>query len=310
MGGVRKKIIFARELWKNRIVIRNLLGSENIAFLQGFGPGHFYSRDVRQESREIFNRSAKSLAGVELNEAGQLQLLSEFAKTYSDVAFPTQTDGKHRYYFDNPFFSYGDAVVLHSMLRRYSPKSVIEVGSGFSSAAMLDTNDSFFGGNIHFTFVEPFPERLHSLLSESDRNQCRIEANTAQRVDPSRFRQLEENDILFIDSSHVGKIGSDVLHLIFNILPLLKKGVIIHFHDVLWPFEYPETWLEQGKAWNEAYYLRAFLQYNSAFEIVYFNSFMEIHHRPAVQRLMPKALKTPSRPETMGNSSLWLRKKR
>src|SRR4030095_14584076 len=120
-----------------------------------------------------------------------------------------------------------------------------------------DTCDRFMDKNVEFTFIEPCPERLIGLLTEEDMERVRIETNPVQRVDPTIFDSLEANDILFIDSSHIAKIGSDLLYIIFYVIPSLKKGVIIHFHDVLWPFEYPEKWLQEGRAWNEAYFLRS-----------------------------------------------------
>ena len=119
---------------------------------------------------------------------------------------------------------------------------------------------------------------------------------------------MRENDILFVDSSHVAKTQSDVVHLLFKILPSLNKGVIIHFHDILWPFEYPRLWLDDGRAWNEAYFLRAFLQFNSAFRILYFNSMMENRLSDFLRSTMPLAMKTPSSRLTPGNTSLWIRK--
>ena len=79
---------------------------------------------------------------------------------------------------------------------------------------------------------------------------------------------LEANDILFIDSSHVLKVGSDVHHLFAEVLPALKPGVYTHFHDIFFPFEYPYAWIQEGRYWTEAYALRAFLQFNTTFEIV------------------------------------------
>jgi len=106
---------------------------------------------------------------------------------------------------------------------------------------------------------------------------------------------------LFVDSSHVSKIGSDVNRIVFDILPILKPGVLVHFHDVLWPFEYPLQWIMEGKAWNEAYLLRAFLQYNSHFEIVLLNSFVGNVFKEFMEANMPTFLKEPG-------GSLWLRK--
>jgi hypothetical protein len=129
-----------------------------------------------------------------------------------------------------------------------------------------------------------------------------------QDVDPAVFAALEAGDVLFIDSTHVAKMDSDVLYLLFQVLPTLADGVLVHVHDVPWPFEYPRIWLEQGKAWNEAYLLRAFLMYNSAFEIAFYGPFLAARHPEALARALPAATRSPSNPVTLAHSSIWLRK--
>jgi len=280
----------------------------------GFPPGHFYSPipdldKIRSETSRIFDRSVKELPAIKGNEKLQIQLAKDFSVLYKEIPFPDVKSKECRYFFDNSFFSYGDAIILYSFLRRFSPRRIIEVGSGFSSAEMLDINDLFFHKKIEFTFIEPFPDRLFDLFSEKDKKKVRIETKPVQEVESSIFSSLEENDILFIDSTHVGKTNSDVLYILFSILPQLKRGVIIHFHDIFWPFEYPENWLlEEGRAWNESYFLRSFLQYNTAFEILYFNSFMALHHEELLKKTMPDIFKMPSSKVVSGNSSLWIKK--
>ena len=107
-------------------------------------------------------------------------------------------------------------------------------------------------------------------------------------------------DILFIDSSHVAKIGSDVVYLMTEVLPQLRPGVLVHFHDVFWPFEYPEEWVQEGRAWNETYMLKAFLQFNERFRILLFCSYLALHHRAVLEQHLPLALKN-------SGGSLWLR---
>ena len=126
-------------------------------------------------------------------------------------------------------------------------------------------------------------------------------ARSVQDVDLSTFAALGQRDILFVDSTHVAKIGSDVNHIMFTILPMLQAGVHIHFHDIFYGFEYPMEWIYNGRAWNEAYLLRAFLQYNPAFRIVFFNTFLEHFFEREFARHMPLCLKNPG-------GSLWLRK--
>ena len=113
------------------------------------------------------------------------------------------------------------------------------------------------------------------------------------------------NDILFVDSTHVLKTGSDVHYEIFHILPNLKAGVIVHFHDIQYPFEYPDSWIfNENFSWNEVYALRAFLMYNSNFEILFFNNFFG---RFGHDMILKSFASLAAFPESFGGS-IWLRK--
>ncbi len=312
MKNIASKFLLFKDLIRKKGAVRALLESGNTAFINFFPPGHFYSpipdiKTIQSNADLIFDTSPKHIEAVDLNEDRQIQLAKSFAGFYSDLPFTDKKEKQLRYYFDNVYYNYGDGIILYSFLRHFHPKRIIEVGSGFSSALMLDTND-IFNGNINFTFIDPYPERLINLLDKNEKNRTKIESNPVQDVDLELFRTLKKNDILFIDSSHVAKIDSDVLHIIFNILPKLNKGVIIHFHDIFWPFEYPKHWVLEGRAWNESYFLRTFLQHNTAFEILFFNSYMAIHHTKIFEETMPGLLKQTSFKDIPNNSSLWLRK--
>jgi hypothetical protein len=206
-----------------------------------------------------------------------------------------------RYYFENPAYSYSDAILLHCMIRFLKPKRIIEVGSGFSSCMILDTNELFFAGSIVTTFIEPYPELLLSLIKDKDKSKIKTIPSRLQEVDLGEFEALQANDILFIDSTHVSKINSDVNCIFFDILPRLSSGVHVHFHDIFFPFEYPKDWVYEGRAWNEAYLLRAFLQYNSAFRVVLMNTFMEYFNESFFQQKMPLCLRNTG-------GSIWIRK--
>ncbi len=286
-------------------LLRSRPQTEN-PFLRSAPPGHYYSpipdlEYVRTRRESLFSRARTSCPGVDLGLDGQMALIREFGKYYGELPFSKTPGNGLRYGFDNPSFGHGSAVVLYSVLRHFQPRRIIEVGSGHSSAAMLDVNDRFLGGKTRFTFVEPYPERLLERMNAEDRKRHEIRVDIAQNVAPSLFAELERNDILFIDSSHVAKIGSDVVYLLTEILPILQTGVIVHIHDIYWPFEYPEDWVFGGRAWNEAYMVKAFLQFNGAFQILLFNSYLAIHQRDFMQRMLPMFL-----PDA--GSSLWLRK--
>jgi len=124
-----------------------------------------------------------------------------------------------RYFYANRYYQYSDAICLYSMIRHLRTKRIIEVGSGFSSAVMLDTNELFFSNAVVCTFIDPDPRRLSTLLRDADRDRIEIVARMVQDADLALFDALEHGDILFVDSSHVAKTGSDVNHILFTILP-------------------------------------------------------------------------------------------
>ncbi len=268
-------------------------------------PGHFYSPlpdidDVKARDEAIF-AVPEALAGIDLRTESQLALVDTIAGLVEGHPFgDAPTDGL-RYGFDNVMFSYGDALVLHGLLQHLTPRRVIEIGSGWSSALMLDTNDRLLGGATTFTFIEPNPERLLGLLREADHDAVTLHAVALQAVDRSLFSTLEPGDILFVDSSHVSKVGSDVNEIVFEVLPLLPEGVWVHFHDIHYPFEYPRELVYSGWAWNESYLLRAFLEQNSRWQIELFNSYLRLLHHDRVDAALPLWARYPG-------SSLWLRR--
>lgn len=268
-------------------------------------PGHFYSPipdlgAIAGARNRVFASAAPSLPGIDLNDAGQVALFERLCTHYNPDYFPERPASHRRYHFDNDNFRHGEALILASMLRHLRPKRLIEVGSGYSSCVTLDTRDGL-GSALKCTFVEPYPDLLHSLLREGDHAEITIVPKPVQDVETELFMELEANDILFIDSTHVCKTDSDVNHHLFRILPALKSGVYIHFHDIFFPFEYPAEWVFQGRAWNELYAIRAFLQYNNAFAIAFFNSYFAQAHAERFSEGMPLATQSPG-------SSFWLRK--
>jgi hypothetical protein len=276
-------------------------------FIRSYPPGTFYSPIPSAEDVPTsIDKLSRDIPGVDLNEAGQLALLDDLGRAYAGIPFDDQSTKGRRYHFDNEYYSYFDAVVLFTMMRHAKPRRVVEVGSGFSSAVMLDTRDAFLDRDTHLTFIDPYPERLESLLRPEDRSRCTVLAQKVQDVPLTAFTELQANDILFVDSSHVVKVGSDVAWIVFEILPRLAPGVIVHFHDIPYPFEYPLHWFRAGRAWNEAYVLRSFLQFNSAFEVRFFNDFMATFHGEEVRTRMPAAMKQSSFELTVPASSLWL----
>ncbi len=285
------------------------LYKENLNFKKNacYPPGHFYSPivsvdELRSREKEIWKETAtESIEGVDFNTTAQLEWLARLEEFYGEMPFTDEAKDGLRYYFKNNYYSYTDGIVLYGMMRCIKPKRIIEIGSGYSSAVMLDTNHLFFNDSIDLSFVEPYPDRLNSLLTSEDHNRSKLYQQNVQTIPIDVFEELEEGDFLFVDSSHVAKTGSDVNHLIFEILPKLASGVVVHFHDVFYPFEYPKKWVFQGRNWNEDYFLRAFLMYNNEFEILVFSDYLHKFHKESFKN-MPLTYKN-------AGGNLWLRKK-
>jgi hypothetical protein len=271
-------------------------------------PGHYYSpvppmAEVRAHlERQRATGTPRELPDVRLDLPAMKALWHELVPLMRDAPFAeTATEGL-RYRFDNPSYSWGDGLVLHAMLRRFKPRRLIEIGSGWSSACTLDTVERYLDGACRLTFIEPYPELVRSLFG-ADAARFEILETPVQAVPVTTFDQLEAGDVLFIDSTHVLRTGSDVAFELFEVLPRLRSGVLVHIHDMFWPFEYPEQWsLDEGRGWNELYAVRAFLAGNSDWDIVMFNDCLKWLEEPLIEATCPDFLRN-------AGGALWLRRR-
>ncbi|MCE2861065.1 MAG: hypothetical protein RIR76_1101 [Verrucomicrobiota bacterium] len=297
---------YRRAARENERLRRDLaeLKSAHADWVRFFPPGHFYSPlPSREETAEAFARGGfgPPFPGVDLNEAGQVERLERFAGWYAEQPFPEEAAPGRRFHLANPSYGHFDAIMLYAMLREARPRRIIEVGSGFSSAAMLDLNEHVLGGAVDFTFIDPDMRRLRPLLREGDAGRVTLVERRVQEVPLETFAALGAGDVLFIDSSHVSKIGSDVNRLYFDVLPALAPGVLIHIHDVAGNLEYPREWFDEGRAWNEQYLLRAFLMHNAAYRIELFTGWLFNTRHAWFRERMPLCARG-------GGGQLWLRK--
>lgn len=269
-------------------------------------PGHFYSpfpdpEDIRSREDEIF-AFPEAVPGVDLRSEAQIALATRLLAHAAHADLAREPRPGRRYYAANDQFGYQDALILHCLLVELRPRRLLEIGSGYSSALVLDTNERFLDGRLECTFVDPYPDRLEALLTPADRERVEVVPRRVQELETDRFASLGPGDVLFVDSSHVVKTDSDVNHVVFRLLPALADGVYVHFHDVYYPFEYPRPWVYEGRAWNEAYLLRAFLQYNGAFELALWVSYLA--------KRRPEAFRGVFSDDEIGvGASLWLRKR-
>jgi len=250
------------------------------------------------------NRS--ELVGLDMNEQGQLHLLqtirSQWKSEYDALPWSPQA-APHRYYLDNPKFGPVDAEMLYGMIRSLRPRMIFEVGSGYSTylsaqAALRNQRD---GIDTQLAACEPYP---NDILRRGFPGLSRLLPCRLEQVERSEFLKLGENDILFIDSSHVLRIGGDVQYLFLEVLPRLNPGVVIHVHDIFFPFEYPAEWpLRNHRFYSEQYVLQAFLAFNRCFGLLWVGSYMDWKYPDALRGAFDSYGKTGARP-----SSVWMKR--
>lgn len=290
--GTRLRTIYARQIAnlidKLKVIKNGLLQYDLFDYWVSRGffilPNHFYQPipDITGLNPKIFKRQFPT-PGIDMNDQAQLDLLNNVFSKYRDEFknFPKFGDSQsHEFYMNNLAFGGLDAYVYYAMIKTFKPKKIIEVGSGWSTKlaakAVLQIQ------NCKLYSIEPYPQPF---LQKGFPGFTKLIAKKVEEVPLTFFDNLKENDILFIDSSHTVKIGGDVNHIFFNIFPRIKKGVLIHIHDIFIPREYPESYIQDHKFWNEQYLLRAFLMFNNQFEVVYGNTYMGSKHIKDVNRV-------------------------
>lgn len=271
-------------------------------------PNHYYSPvpDVGRIDETAYRKQTKML-GIDLKATGQIEFLDKVCASFKGEysLFPDRRTGlSYEFHFNNGVFERIDAEILYCMIRHLKPKQMIEIGSGYStlvSAAACEMNRKLDNIKCDFSAIEPYPNKLF----ESDiPGLSKLVGNKLEEIDIEIFDVLDEGDILFIDSSHVLKVGSDVQYEYLEILPRLKPGVVIHIHDIFLPAEYPKSWIkEEHVFWNEQYLLQAFLSFNDSFEVLWAGSFMHLNHHDKLKECF-----TGYSPEACWPGSFWIKR--
>jgi len=258
-------------------------------------PVHFYEPipDTQSLPETLWSQPSE-LVGINMNDSIQLELLSHFAKLRDEYnKLPLEPPpGQKR-----PFRGV-DALVAYSMIRHFQPELIAEVGSGWSSLVLGQAAAK--NKNSALICIDPF---LSDFVRQGFPGLQSSVEEKVQDIDLEFFSQLGSGDVLFIDSSHTVKIGGDVNYLFLEVLPRLKPGVIVHVHDIFLPFEYRRDWvLEEFRFWTEQYVLQAFLTFNSEFEVLLANGYLNHYHQQELKAAFPGL---PS----WAGGSFWMRRK-
>lgn len=243
---------------------------------------HYYEPLINTSVLRKSLGEPRRLTGIDWNIKNQTDLLEKFRyrEEMAERFLPAKEDehvesAPRKFHFGNDAFESGDADVWYSIIRHFRPGRIIEIGSGYSTLVAREALDENSKKDPNYTCehccIEPYEQPW------LDQTAAKILRQRVEEIDPVFFKDLVENDILFIDSSHVIRPQGDVLYEYLEILPALNSGVIVHIHDIFSPRDYPEDWIKKYKRlWNEQYLLEAFLSLNDSFEILL--SLNHIHH--------------------------------
>ena len=277
--------------------MRDLRALQKAAFLRihklgiRFGihllPVHYYSPVANilelERTKAVWARKSE-LPGVAAN-------LDEQVDNLRSICLPYQKEylGNKIYHEGakslRKAYGYIEAEALHAVVRHYRPRRVIEVGGGLSTyciLAALRMNEEAGARSWSMTSIEPHPTPSLKTLKG-----LKFINAPVQVVPLEKFADLGEDDLLFVDSSHAMKPGSDVNHLILEVLPRLRRGVVVHFHDIHLPYDYPRDVLENFLHFNETSLLRAFLTFNNRVKIIFCMSQLHYEKQDALREVFP-----------------------
>jgi hypothetical protein len=261
-------IFFRKKEIKNPPLSKNFPVTKKILRNLGIFPviDHYYDPLFRSNQLRYSLRLPRSLPGIDFNDKEQLELLDSFHYNDELIKFPLEkTCDKVEYCYNHGAFLYGDSEYLYNMIRHFKPCKIIEIGSGYSTLMAINAIEKNKSETKNYTCdhicIEPYE---CPWLEEKGIKVIRQKAET---MDPAIFKTLNENDFLFIDSSHIIRPQGDVLFEYLEVLPVLNNGVICHIHDIFTPADYLDEWVGE-KLWNEQYLLEAFLSHNREFRIL------------------------------------------
>ena len=305
------------EVWEQRLArgidarafIRQLVASRQFSgtrFVRAHNPpGHYFSPvvdpdQVRDYVEMVRRAGPDDLPGIVFDLDAMEAFWRANRAWIAATPFTPEPRPGARYFYAGGPYSYGDAITLRAMMGHYRPRRIVEIGSGLSTACMLDTAEELGLSEFSLTCVEPYPRRLRSLLRPGDEARLTLHERPVQGMPLDLFRGLEPNDILFIDSTHVLKTGSDVHYELFYILPALARGVVVHFHDCRFPLEYSDIQIfQKNYSWNEAYGVRALLMDSTRYRVIFSGSLFAAEREALVRETCADFLRNPG-------SALWI----
>lgn len=264
---------------------------------------HYYEPQFNFDKEKEKLTLIRQLQSIKFNIESQIKLINSFSYFNELQEIVLRKPASNKYFFNNGSFNSGDSEFYYSIIRSLKPNKIIEVGSGFSTLIALEAIAKNLDEKNHRTeiiCVEPYEMPWLESLNVS------LKREKVENTDLSLYSSLEQNDILFIDSSHIIRPNGDVCFELLHILPLLNEGVYVHFHDIFTPYHYPYEWLNtENRFWNEQYLLEAYLIQNESVEVISMLHYLFRHHYKTLAEKFPGVKEYPDK----APGSFWLRVK-
>lgn len=247
---------------------------------------HYYEPQFDHRTPDPEFSQDRNLPGIQWNLPGQLEQLKQFVFAQELKDLPQKKSESLQFYLNNGAFESGDAEYWYQLIRAVKPRRIVEIGSGNSTLmairAVEKNRAENSGYRCEHVCVEPYE------MPWLEQSGVTVIRSRVEKTGIDLFSRLEENDILFIDSSHIIHPQGDVLFEYLELLPSLKKGVIVHIHDIFSPKNYPRPWLQdEVRFWNEQYLLEAFLTHNSAWEVIGALNYLHHHQYDKLKAVAP-----------------------
>lgn len=313
---------FIRQVFRFISILSRASGEDVFSWFERRGfyvmPKHYYAPiPPREDLTDTFFNSQSELVGIALDPEEPLSfaqtLLSSFGNEFNQ--FPLhQTSDPSQYYVLNGTFMAGDGNIYYSLVRHLKSKRIIEIGAGQSTLLAkeaIQQNEAHDGRRAQLTIIEPYPDAIVKGRTLRQKAEINLVEKRVQDVPLSLFGELSNNDILFVDSSHVLRAGGDVQYIFCEILPRLQDGVYVHIHDISLPKQYPRLYFERSRYfWNEQYLLQAMLSYNSRYKIIWPGNYIAVHRPALLTELFPQYEEMLRKYPSAEPSSFWMRVKK
>lgn len=288
-----------------KIGLQRLKVSKKILMKIGVFPirEHYFEPMFNPKHLRYSLRKDRELSGMDFNIEEQLKILSKFHYNEELLKFPLEKKNDKEFYYHNGSFESGDTEYLYNIIRLKKPRRMIEIGSGNSTLiairAIYENKCEDINYICEHICIEPYEKPW------LDQMQIKVVRERVEEMDKNVFLQLGNNDILFIDSSHVIRPQGDVLFEYLEILPIIKSGVLIHIHDIFTPKDYLDRWvMDEVRFFNEQYLLEAFLIFNKEYEIIGSLNYLMHHYFEEISSKCPVLKNEPYR----NSSSFWIKK--